>query len=638
MSNLIKKVKIMQQDGTFTDYIPLGADAENINVDGESVEIKLGKKPYYYNTVADMKADTKLKVGDMAVTLGYYSINDGGGARYKISTNNVNDIDNMRYFLLNNNLLATYIIFDKNIPAESVGFKKNDNTFDNSVILENFYLNNNFSDCIINFGIGTYYFDETFINQNHIRIRGVFTSFTTTSSATIFKTFRAGQRFLLKIGGKADFSDPSSYDEYGMKGCLIDKILFTDSTYHLAIPVEDEEKYGLLCLEYNTGCKYNIGFRNTYSRCIYIKNCWELDFENLAIRGNYLNPLSSLVYIDSVLWDGSSNTSCLIFKNIDLENINCKFMSTNTQPNMTNILIDTLSLENGRATSNFPVDNGKIIQKFSNDDFSLYHSCILNPLFDVYFIDGLSINILNLHNFANGYYSCLSGEEGAKYVDSLFRFNHYYNVTINQINLNHSGAYITIADGSGSYLSNCDIGLITMSQLTSSNISTTGGAIIPGYVFYNTAIGNVNIIKTNAKINPSDITLLHTGVYMYDKLYQLSGKEYNRIRLQFDESIQDYVLCNYTSSINTYFLDKSKVNHDCNIIVRGKLNNNVALNLVLVKDGVETIKSVSTTAAERNIYKNYVYENINTDDYDYFYIKLAGGGTLMIHSIEIQKI
>lgn len=81
----IKKLKIKKQDGTFSDYIPIGADAENIDTtDGESVEIKLNKKPYYYDNVAAMKADNKLKAGDMAITLGYYEANDGGRAEYNI--------------------------------------------------------------------------------------------------------------------------------------------------------------------------------------------------------------------------------------------------------------------------------------------------------------------------------------------------------------------------------------------------------------------------------------------------------------------------------------------------------------------------------------------------------------------------
>ena len=42
------------------------------------------KTALFYNTVADMVADTKLKVGKAVITHGYYTPNDGGGARYLI--------------------------------------------------------------------------------------------------------------------------------------------------------------------------------------------------------------------------------------------------------------------------------------------------------------------------------------------------------------------------------------------------------------------------------------------------------------------------------------------------------------------------------------------------------------------------
>ena len=44
MADLIKKIKIKKQDGTFTDYIPIGAEASNVSTeDGLSVENKLNK-------------------------------------------------------------------------------------------------------------------------------------------------------------------------------------------------------------------------------------------------------------------------------------------------------------------------------------------------------------------------------------------------------------------------------------------------------------------------------------------------------------------------------------------------------------------------------------------------------------------
>lgn len=109
MSDRIKKIKIKKQDGTFSDYIPIGADAENIDTtDGESVQLKLNKKPYYYENVAAMKADNKLKTGDMAITLGYYESNDGGAGEYRIINGNYVD-DGGNYHQLNNNLFAELI-------------------------------------------------------------------------------------------------------------------------------------------------------------------------------------------------------------------------------------------------------------------------------------------------------------------------------------------------------------------------------------------------------------------------------------------------------------------------------------------------------------------------------------------------
>ena len=106
----IKKIKIKQQDGTMSDYYPIGADASNIdlNYNGSNVENTLKKKPYYYNCVADMKADDALKIGDMVITLGYYTANDGGGAEYKIVNGNYTD-DGGSYHELENDLFAELI-------------------------------------------------------------------------------------------------------------------------------------------------------------------------------------------------------------------------------------------------------------------------------------------------------------------------------------------------------------------------------------------------------------------------------------------------------------------------------------------------------------------------------------------------
>ena len=132
MADLIKKIKIKKQDGTFTDYIPIGAEASNVSTeDGMSVEHKLKKKPYYFDNVADMKAATYLKNGDMAVTLGYYEINDGGGAKYYI----IDTPDETKYQEKVNDLYAELIIKD-NVNVKQFG-AYGDGEHDDTLFIKN---------------------------------------------------------------------------------------------------------------------------------------------------------------------------------------------------------------------------------------------------------------------------------------------------------------------------------------------------------------------------------------------------------------------------------------------------------------------------------------------------------------------
>ena len=59
-------------------------DASNGNLTQTQIN---DKNAFFYATVADMAADTKLKAGKAVITHGYWSANDGGGARYLISSN-----------------------------------------------------------------------------------------------------------------------------------------------------------------------------------------------------------------------------------------------------------------------------------------------------------------------------------------------------------------------------------------------------------------------------------------------------------------------------------------------------------------------------------------------------------------------
>lgn len=135
---------------------------------GKELNNKLNKKPYYYETVADMKADTKLKVGDMTITLGYYEANDGGGAEYKIVNGNYED-DGCKYHELSNNLFANLIIHGE-INVLSCGIKNTGATTQPMInkMLEVFETGN----ISFYFPSGTYKITETIYLPTKTKIRG----------------------------------------------------------------------------------------------------------------------------------------------------------------------------------------------------------------------------------------------------------------------------------------------------------------------------------------------------------------------------------------------------------------------------------------------------------------------------------
>lgn len=134
----IKTVKIKNPDGSVSEETyTISVDAKNVDMDNgkelqetigtinvdtdgniakqlnilKNNEIKLNKKPYYFNTVVDMKAASYLKINDMVITLGYYKVNDAGGAIYKIT-----DVESQteEQEELNNGLYAIAIVKKNN--------------------------------------------------------------------------------------------------------------------------------------------------------------------------------------------------------------------------------------------------------------------------------------------------------------------------------------------------------------------------------------------------------------------------------------------------------------------------------------------------------------------------------------------
>lgn len=91
-----------------------------------------------FNTVSDMVASENLINGSTCKTLGYYAINDGGGATYKIRTiTNEDTIDNtFLYAITNSETLVAELLYDFPINVLTLGVK-NDKTSDISTKINN---------------------------------------------------------------------------------------------------------------------------------------------------------------------------------------------------------------------------------------------------------------------------------------------------------------------------------------------------------------------------------------------------------------------------------------------------------------------------------------------------------------------
>jgi hypothetical protein len=84
-----------------------------------------------FNSVADMKNSTELKAGMSARTLGYYAVNDGGGAMYAVRAAN-NDTDNGgSVIVLENGNVAELVVINNAVSPQQFGAKGDGVTIDN---------------------------------------------------------------------------------------------------------------------------------------------------------------------------------------------------------------------------------------------------------------------------------------------------------------------------------------------------------------------------------------------------------------------------------------------------------------------------------------------------------------------------
>lgn len=175
---------------------------------GKILNEKIAKKPYYFNSISEMKS-YNLQTGDMAITKGYYEANDGGAGTYEVVTGNLTE-DGGSIHEITNGLYAKLVIENETINIKQFG-AKGDGTTDDTLKISNAF---NFGgNIIIPFGIyaisNTIYInDDTFVEMS----KDAKIYLKDDSKCVMFMTTNAAHKNISWCGGTLDGNDAGQHD------------------------------------------------------------------------------------------------------------------------------------------------------------------------------------------------------------------------------------------------------------------------------------------------------------------------------------------------------------------------------------------------------------------------------------------
>lgn len=365
MSDRIKKIKIKQSDGTFSDYIPIGADAKNIDTTrGESVQSVIDKTARYYNSIAEMKLDDNVQVGDTCVTLGYYEVNDGGSGTYKIVDDSSLEDDGGSIHELNNGLKAKLIIKNNQINVKQFGAKGDGTTDDTNAVQSASNASANLNIPILFIPNGIFLIQKLDILNKQQRLLGA-TNLTITSSSrkTVLKALNDTSEYLVRVKNETGMTSGNS----------VENICFDGNNYKINLL----EIYGQ-----NFFTIKNCGFNKTCGKGVYLRYIMESYISNCVFRMCGSENNGAIWFGNFISQEGNNNESWNC-NNVHIDH--CTFgynsgnwIGTEENPNLDAIWIDHNKFEydstysNGANTSETAVIRIKQIARANISDNTFF--------------------------------------------------------------------------------------------------------------------------------------------------------------------------------------------------------------------------------------------------------------------------
>lgn len=297
-----------------------------------------------FDNVADMKSSTNLIEGSYAKTLGYYSINDGGCATYKIrKVTNDDAVDES--FLIEigdpaDELVAELVIEGNEVSLKQLGAKEFDGTkHDIKPYIEK-YLNkitdNQFK---LNIPAGVYHCSELNITTAGFAIYGK-EAFTMNnySTGTFITSYYDNQNYIIKIG-----NEDTPCTNWTLKGITFSSADFTIEDDVLTRGDNKTILTACLVLQKATyGISDNIFFNYIDGTALNISSSYENYFGVLNFR--HVNALSSsVITFDTAL--PSTNISATTFDKIMGEAILGDFITAKSGSSMSNTIFGVINFE-----------------------------------------------------------------------------------------------------------------------------------------------------------------------------------------------------------------------------------------------------------------------------------------------------
>lgn len=426
---VIDKINEMVADGTMDTIV-------NQNVFAD-LNFIIDMKVFTFDTVEKMKAFPRLAKDYTIETLGYYTKNDGGGAKYYTVEDSTTICDNAFTIRLNDNLIAKLKVENNTVNMYQLGgktYNPND-LFDNSSIFEKYCEFNQTSEKRVKLYIpgGIWATKKVTLTGKHgFDIESDYCYNNGISQGTILIPYENDQQSILCLG-----STTEALTNF--------KISLSFST---GIPQynTDAGKYQIYSSNMNKvtsaivkmiNCEYgevDFNFSVCKGKALDISSVWEINFKKLNFRAitNHDNTVFDISPVDTTLNTYANITNCQ-FDYIGFESIHgdcirfqkgCKFYNSH---------IGIINVEDGKFNP-----NGETYTNFSptNTDFDEdadTHYYVLNFLRGAN-IKAVTIDSIELNNVAFRF-STLDNIKRA--LDSVIKMGYYSDIilTINNINI-----------------------------------------------------------------------------------------------------------------------------------------------------------------------------------------------------------